>query len=192
MGLDRWPIGRPAARRRQLGKGLQSVAVDSTIRCATSSNFLASSVVASDDKTGECRNRMKAFLSNLTAVLLVIHAMIGCCHWHDNASCISSATISATPSQCCGHRHGSHDKNKQPAQPCNGEVKCQGLCSFLPSQKVVIDAPTSDAALDFASAMSTHFDGHLAAAAMGWDRAHIRGDSPPRLRLHLLHQHLLI
>jgi hypothetical protein len=40
--------------------------------------------------------------------------------------------------------------------------------------------------------MSTHFDGHLAAAAMDWDRAHIRGDSPPRLRLHLLHQHLTI
>jgi hypothetical protein len=143
---------------------------------------------------------MHAFLSNLTAVLLVIHAMIGCCHhhWHCDDECAAAVTLCAAPCPCCAPYTccepccGSHDESEQPSQPCNGELQCQGVCSYLPTQKTVIDASDVDSGLDFAAIIPTHLDGHLAAAALPWGFAHTVNDSPPPLRLHLLHQILLI
>ena len=137
---------------------------------------------------------MRALQSNLTAILLVIHAMIGCCHhhWHCDAECAAAVTLCAAPCQCCDQCGGSHDESEQPSQPCNGELQCQGVCSYLPTQKTVIDASDVDSGLDFAAIIPTHLDGHLAAAALPWGFAHTVNDSPPPLRLHLLHQILLI
>jgi len=137
---------------------------------------------------------MHALLSNLTAVLLVIHAMIGCCHhpWCSDAECAAAATASATPRDCCDHRGDSHDEPGQPSQPCNGEIECHGVCTYVPTQKTVIDASPADAACDFAAAIPSLLDSRLAAVALSWDRACAPHDSPPSLRRHLLHQILLI
>ena len=139
---------------------------------------------------------MHALISNLTAVLLIIHAMIGCCHhhWHCDEECAAAAaiTLCAAPCQCCDQCCGSHDESEQPSQPCNGELECQGICTYLPTQKTVIDASPAVAAFDFAAVIPTLLDGRLAAAALSWDRTHTHNDSPPALRLHLLHQILLI
>jgi hypothetical protein len=157
-------------------------------------NFSPSYFVAADDLTRQFRGCMRALLSNLTAVLLVIHAMIGCCHhhWHSDAECAAAATISAAPCQCCDPCCGSNDESEQPSHPCDGKLECQGVCNYVPTEKTQIDASPADAAFDFAAAIPTLLGGHLAAATLSWDRAHTLNDSPPPLRLHLLHQILLI
>jgi hypothetical protein len=138
---------------------------------------------------------MRAFLSNLTAVMLVIHAMIGCCHhhWHSEAECAESATFALFVPPCqCGHSCcGRQDQSEQSSSPCDREFECQGLCSYLPTQRTVIEASASGAAIDFAALVPTLLDGRFVAAALPCDRAHTLNHSPP-LKLHLLNQILLL
>jgi len=138
---------------------------------------------------------MRTLLSNLTAVLLVIHAMIGCCHhhWHSDTECAEAEfTLCAAPCQCCDPCCGTHDEGELPSSPCNGELECQGVCAYLPTQKTVIDDSSADIAVDFAAVAPSLLDGRLAAATLPWDLAHTLNESPPPLRLHLLYQILLI
>lgn len=136
---------------------------------------------------------MRALVSNLTAVLLVIHAMIGCCHhhWHCDDECATAANVSAAPCHCCERHNGSHDEGELPSSPCNGERECHGVCTYLPTQKTVVDASSTDAGFDFDAPIPMILDGHLAAARLSWGRAHILNDPPP-IRLHLLYQVLQI
>jgi hypothetical protein len=62
----------------------------------------------------------------------------------------------------------------------------------LPTQKTVIDASPADTAFDFAAVIPTLLDGRLPTAAWILDSARTLDDSPSSLRLHLLHQILLI
>ena len=139
---------------------------------------------------------MHAFLSNLTAFLLVVHAMIGCCHhqWHCDAECAAAAPVSlcAAPLPCCDQCCGSYHESEPPAEPCDCEFECQGVCTYVPTEKTQVDASPADAAFDFPAAIPALLDGQLAAAALPWDLAHTLNDSPPPLRLHLLYQILLI
>lgn len=137
---------------------------------------------------------MHAFLSNLTAALLVIHAMIGCCHhhWHRDVECAAPATICATESPCCDHLGGLGDADEQPSPPCNGELECHGVCNYVPTEKTEIDASSVDATLDLAATIPSLLDGRLASTTLSWDSALAPHDSPPPQRLHLLLQILLI
>ncbi len=139
---------------------------------------------------------MRALLPNLTAVLLVIHAMIGCCHhhWHSDTECAEAAfTLCASPRCQCGDPCCvPHEQSEQPSQPCNGELECHGVCTYLPTQKTVIDTSIAGNAFDFAVLVPTIVDRRLDAATLPWDLSHTLNESPPPLRLHLLYQTLLI
>jgi hypothetical protein len=137
---------------------------------------------------------MRAFLSNLTALLLIVHAMFGCCrhHWQSDTECAAATTICAESAPGCGHCCCSHDEDEQPSEPCSGGLECQGVCTYLPTSKTVVDASAANNAFDFAAIAATLLDGRLAVSVSPWARAHAPDDSPPRLRLHLLHQSLLI
>ncbi len=139
---------------------------------------------------------MHAFLSNLTAVLLVVHAMIGCCHhpWHCEVECAAAAPVSlcAVAFPCCDQCCESYDESEPPAEPCDCELECQGVCTYLPTEKTQIDVSPADTAFDLPAAIPALLDGHLAAARLSRVLAHTLDESPPPLRLHLLHQILLI
>jgi hypothetical protein len=136
---------------------------------------------------------MRALVPNLTAVLLVIHAMIGCCHhhWHGDDE-VAAASISVSHCSCCSHQRATHDASKVPGEPCNGERECHGVCSYIPTQRMQLGA--SAGGIDFRLAIVTpvHTSGRIAAAAERLDQLDAVDDSPPPLRLHLLHQILLI
>jgi hypothetical protein len=135
---------------------------------------------------------MRTLVSNLTAVLLVIHAMIGCCHhhWHHDDE-------SATPKRvacccCCDHHDPAHGTSEAPSQPCNGERECHGVCTYIATPRTSLDAATLGVDLDFAAVIPAHGGSPLSAASSLWSQLQGCDDAPPPLRLHLLHQILLI
>lgn len=155
--------------------------------------FSRSRLDEADDKSNTVY--MHASLSNLTSILLIIHAMMGCCHrhWHYSDECVAeSHSICAVANLCCEACCRSHTPGDQPSEPCNGARECQGICSYLPTQRTVIDAPTCDESCDFVAVNPTILNGPMANAAFDWERANTANESPPPLRLHLLHQIILI
>lgn len=135
---------------------------------------------------------MRAIVTNLTAGLLFIHTVFGCCwhHAHDCDHCVAKTGPSTgLTASCCGHDEA--DDN-QPAEPCHCEFECQGVCTYLPPEKTTVEAPAkSIASLDLLAVLPT------AAATDSRGTSH-RAEShglPPlagSLRLHLWHRILLI
>ena len=74
--------------------------------------------------------------------------------------------------------------------PCDGHSQCQGVCTYLPVQKTQLDKSQLDVPMDFAAIVPATCDAQIAAE---FCVAHSL-DVPlePPLRLHLLHQILLI
>jgi hypothetical protein len=132
---------------------------------------------------------MHSVLSSLTAAVLFIHTVFGCC-WHHAHACVQHGAPSvATESACCKH-HQHHGEGNQPVKPGKCCVECEGTCTYVLPQKVRIDAPQSVASLDLVATFPLLADAQIASAS--W--SHV-GDCPhgalPRVRLHLLHQLLL-
>ena len=88
--------------------------------------------------------------------------------------------------KCCKHRHES--ESKLPQKPCKGHGECQGICTYLVPQKVQIDSPQAFAPFDLVAIVA---DTQIASAAR-WELACCQIEIEPPLRLHLLHQTLLI
>jgi hypothetical protein len=129
---------------------------------------------------------MREFVSSLTAAVLFIHTVFGCC-WHHAHGCEHETDAASTQGlPCCDHQHDgdrSHDH-----QPCS--VHCTGGCNFVLPSKVRVAAPQW-IALD-AFAMSHVSPWNLALLPQvraEWHRPLVA--FPPPLRLHLLHQLLL-
>ena len=132
---------------------------------------------------------MHAFVSILMAGSLLAHAALGCCG-HVEHTCgrgeVSAAALVA--SDCCDHEPACPlDRD----DPCKCRPECHGVCLFLPGPTTQFDAPSaggsSDAATVFAPAAASPI-----AAALRWERLCQRFKSERPLRLHLLHQLLLI
>jgi hypothetical protein len=137
-------------------------------------------------------NSVNAITSSLMSVLLVIHAMLGCC-WHHAHACVgqeASAQPTAHGSSCCQH-HDCPQRQEQPAAPCGCKIECQGVCIYLPTQKVLIDNSPLAVAFEFAAVDRT-LDGSHVPTAISWEVASGAIASSPPLRLHLMHQILLI
>jgi hypothetical protein len=136
---------------------------------------------------------MHALTSNLTAAMLVIHAMIGCCHhhWHQADESAVAPAI-AVACQCCHHCDSFGDAEQVPDEPCSGEVECQGVCTYLPAQKTAIDASPMACSFDLAVVPQSVNLCHLATTASTWDSSAGPRSSPQPPTLHLLHQLLLI
>ena len=133
---------------------------------------------------------MHSFVTNLTAAALLTHALVGC-YGHHPLSCLQCenvATVAASP--CCHHDHDAPAESQSPAEPCECLLTCHG-CVTLPPQKTQIDAAPIAATFDLA-VVDQMADGQLFGAFSGWERREIHSAHQPPLRLHLLHQSLLI
>jgi hypothetical protein len=140
---------------------------------------------------------MRALVSNLTALLLVIHAMIGCCHhhWHSAAECGGAMALTAT-CDCCPQHPSAADadhpaNDHKPCEPCSGSLECLGVCKFLPSSRVQLDCSDDEgdcllvAVVDSLAAIDAIH--HVNVSRRAGPR-----DALPPIRLHLLHQRLLV
>jgi hypothetical protein len=131
---------------------------------------------------------MHAVLSSLTAALLFIHATFGCC-WHHAHWCAqrSACIVAAEPEGCCEHHRSSAPGEQE--KPCDCNVECEGTCTYLPPEKMQIEAPWVVASVDLVATAPALAEA-LVVSTSGSDSGDIAHAAPP-LRLHLLHQLLL-
>lgn len=135
---------------------------------------------------------MQAFVANLTAALLFIHTVFGCC-WHHAHRCehgravVRKQPAEDQPAKCCHHRDDSGSEQQE--TPCKGKTGCEGTCTYVVPQKVSVEAPQW-VAVELLAALPSLSDSQLNAAAC-WDAVSTPPDLAPPLRIHLLHQVLL-
>lgn len=136
---------------------------------------------------------MQAVVSNLMALVLGIHALVGCfCHRPNCAvepRRVETATCEHADHGCCHEHDPAHESSPEnlPA-PCSCKIECRATCVFLPVEKVGLDAPMADLHLDvpaFVPAIST---AQVTVAVA----QQFEGASPRPEPLYLLHQILLI
>jgi len=129
---------------------------------------------------------MQAFVSIVTAALLFIHTVVGCC-WHHAHGCdrISAVAVSQ-PAKCCHHHQHSGESN-QPQKPCKAD--CEGGCIYVVPQKLTVEAPQW-ASFDVLAVLPSLADHRIDASAT-WELGWSPPDVVPPLRTHLLHQVLL-
>jgi hypothetical protein len=135
---------------------------------------------------------MRTVFSSVLAASLLVHAALGCC-WHksqDTCECDGTHRLLAVASECDhdhdaapeGDRHDSH-------QPGKGQSHCPGTCNYLPVQKsqlgkIQILAPVDTVAV-VPLTCQAQVVSYFAAEPTG-------GRLEPPLRLHLLHQIILV
>ena len=161
---------------------------------AFSASFLDPRVDNGDDTVGSFEKSMHPIFSSLFAAALLGHALLGCC-WHHAYRCVRCETTAAEVSPamaCCRHHADEHQRTDQvPAGPCKCHFECCGPCTYLPTPKAPTEKHGSDSPIGIvppSSALTAHLD---AASAVG-QFAGSPGHAEPPLRLHLLHQILLI
>lgn len=136
---------------------------------------------------------MRAVSSSLMVGLLIIQAVSGWC-WHPARNCTgleSSVAPVAWTIRCCdGDCEGARER--EPSQdPCKCRLECSGVCTFVPPEKTQIDAPQLVVGFDHL-AVSPALTDSQAVSAFWTEVARGRSELEPPLRLHLLHQILLI
>lgn len=146
---------------------------------------------------------MHSVLTHITAGLLLVHALLGCC-WHHAHGCSRCRPAAASASPACSHagckhhnerdqaRHSdrpNHD-DKVPKAPCKCPTECQGVCTFLPPQKVQVARSHAPLPFDFIAAATVAPDSQLQAGTRQTLCGLLKPEPP--LRLHLLQQILLI
>jgi hypothetical protein len=70
-------------------------------------------------------------------------------------------------------------------------LECRGFCTFVPAPTTQIDSPQDHVALDVVVDVVAVLDGQVLSSG-SWELLGARHDHAPPLRLHLLHQLLLI
>lgn len=123
---------------------------------------------------------MSRFLAILTAGLISLHALLGCCGLH---LCASDAAEHCQVA--CDHQGCEHEHSDDPGDSC---LVCRGASTYLPPEKPHVD----DSFTYVATVIPTALTG-LGNYTSGAGVADIHGTAlGPPLRLHLLHQILLI
>ena len=136
---------------------------------------------------------MHALFSNLMAAWLLTLAVSGwCCHRPFGCEGVqrNAASVTHTIGSCC--KCCNSQTSAASTAPCNcrwGE--CQGVCTYLPPQRTQVDTQHVLLPFDFAAIISALGDAQVA-VALSWERAYHPIRFEPSLRLHLLHQILLI
>ena len=135
---------------------------------------------------------MDRVFTSAIAALLFIHTACGCCWYnaHKNAAC-GHPHLPGLAGTCCQHDNRATDGDESSDGPCRCRLECQGVCTYLPPQKAQIDPPHLSIPFDLPAPPSASADAHFASA---WRGEFASGPIEPRppLRLHLLHQILLI
>jgi hypothetical protein len=137
---------------------------------------------------------MQAFLANLTAAMLFIHAAFGC-GWHHAHGENHPATVLAAD-HCCDHHHhhdGQHGDESTPPQnspaPCCEH--CGVSCVYTVPHKVELDSQFTVSWLDLVATLPAVTTSHTVTLDWLATAEDERATAPP-LRLHLLHQLLTI
>ena len=134
---------------------------------------------------------MRAGFSSLMAFWMAILTMSGWCG-HSPFCAHGQQTLEsvANADECCDCCTPM-PQGERLTQPCKCQSQCQGICIYLPSQKVHLDAEQVAAVFDFAAIVDSQAEPQ-ASSASRWDVALDLICLEPPLRLHLLHQILLI
>src|SRR5262249_6394560 len=102
----------------------------------------------------------------------------------------ASCAAATQPVKCCQHHeHGGSSRPQH--KPCDCNLDCEGSCAYVVPQKVRIDAPQVTALLSLAAAQPSLADFPSASVTRSELGQSFHGTAPP-VRLHLLHQLLLI
>lgn len=140
---------------------------------------------------------MRAWFTNLTAALLFIHAVLGCC-WHHAHECnrrgaghcgapgaTGFAQIAPEQLGCDDGDHG------QPADPCRCKLECQGVCVYVAPQKSSLDAGVTGTDFHLCASAANPVAARLGKATACSDSCRSPIAGAP-LRPHLLYQVLVI
>jgi hypothetical protein len=135
---------------------------------------------------------MRTVVASLMVAVLAAQTVFGCCwhhaHWHLHGD--RSLARAAPPVKCCQH-HQHESESQPPQEPCHNHDQCQGLSTFLLPQKVQIDASQCVASLDLPVIIPDQANGQVG-SMFSWEVVGCSHTIEPPVRLHLLHQTLLI
>jgi hypothetical protein len=137
---------------------------------------------------------MRRLLSGLTAATLLVHALVGCCRHYEFCH------TSGEPAECCesladGCCHDEHaadcHHDERPFAPCDCKLQCMKLCVSLPPEKTLVAAGKSAPYIAIVPNVSATAVIQPSAGAFRESIRTSRASEPP-LRLHLLHQIILV
>jgi hypothetical protein len=137
---------------------------------------------------------MQAFVSKLMAVLVLAQAASGwCCHRPCHCLDGDVAEASLTTSDVCGHDECCHDDHETLVLNASSHCQChecQGFCTYLAGAKSHLVRSQMELGFGFLATNSdvSHVQLSVERAAATSEPIHL---GPP-VRLHLLHQSLLI
>jgi len=133
---------------------------------------------------------MRALLSSLTVAAMFVHAALGC-GWHNRHDCPRCDSLSGGASHggSCGHHDDDHANC--PAEPCKCQLECQDVCHYLPVEKTRIDLSRILFPVDFAVTTPLSKQSHRPNVSSGESQLGLF-EPMPSVRVHLLHQILLI
>ena len=128
---------------------------------------------------------MPTVVSNLMSGLLLLQAVSGWCY--ERAHTATTDTLHQV--HCCGH-DGCDSPAKPLEEPCETGEKCHGICVFTASSGPQVDIRQFSLA-DFVWTVERAIDLKLADRTFEGSPGNLPYLEPP-LRLHLLHQIILV
>lgn len=134
---------------------------------------------------------LQIYLHSLLAGATLVQALSGWCHQH-GAECAQcdSRPVAVIRAMCCQHHGGDSQLIRQAQLPCECGVRCHGFCIFVTTAKAQLDVPR-ESSLDFACPLAATMKSCAACSVYFDDGFDLVACQPP-LRIHLLHQSLLI
>lgn len=129
---------------------------------------------------------MNILTSHLTASLLLVQALSGWCY--ERAEVGSAAQGQVV--HCCGHDDCALGHEGQSEDPCPSESECHGFCTYVTSVGPQLDVLQVSLA-DCIWFVPSRLDSGIIGAPCRNGQADVGLHEPP-LRLHLLHQILLV
>jgi hypothetical protein len=135
---------------------------------------------------------MQALSNSLMAGLLLIQALTGLCCYHARAAacCETSAVAKSDVPDCCQRKKQKTPPQKAPSVPCP-RCECMGFCTYVQSDKVELDFPQLVLPFDLLIPAQISADSQFNSPSFWIAATHPPAAGPP-LRLHLLHQIILI
>jgi hypothetical protein len=138
---------------------------------------------------------MRVIVSNLTVTMLLVHALVGCCRHHEHDCVRHDSATECVPviAGCCDHcQSDCHGQSDTPRGPEKCGCECLGVCTYLPPQKTLIDAPHLIISLDFLPVDPPLAENCPASASSLLEQTGSCSCPGLPLRLHLLHQIILV
>jgi hypothetical protein len=132
---------------------------------------------------------MHTLMTIVSAATVAVHSLIGCCLHHAHISAEADSHAALAVFAACSAEGSVESAAPSPDTPCPEHSHRHSLCSFLSPQKGAADGNSLDGSFDFAAMGGTIIDLRLAPRLR---RQVALAPEPEPLRLHLLHQILLI